>query len=63
PEEIEEKIEILNLKDHKKRITISAKTGHNLIELKNLIKAIIQNQKLSEYKKETSIGFDNTYGN
>ncbi|MBS3926031.1 MAG: GTPase HflX [Nitrosarchaeum sp.] len=62
-EEIEEKIEILNLKDYKKRITISSKTGHNLIELKNLIKAIIQNQKSPEYKKETSIGFDNTYGN
>jgi len=63
PDEIEEKIEVLNLKDYKKRITVSAKTGHNLIELKDLIKTIIQNQKLPKFKKETQIGFDKTYGN
>jgi len=62
-EEIEEKIEILALKDHKKRIALSAKTGYNVNELKTLIKDIIQNQKSPEYKKETPKGFDYTYGN
>jgi GTP-binding protein HflX len=61
--EIEEKIEALNLKDYKKRISISAKTGYNVNELKNLIKDTIQNQKSPEFKKETLKGFDSTYGN
>jgi GTP-binding protein HflX len=61
--EIEEKIEALNLKDYKKRISISAKTGYNVNELKNLIKDIIQSQKSPEFKKETLKGFDSTYGN
>lgn len=61
--EIEEKIEILNLKDYKKRIAVSAKTGYNVNELKDLIKDIIQSQKSPEFKKETPKEFDNTYGN
>jgi GTP-binding protein HflX len=61
--EIEEKIESLNLKDYRKRISISAKTGYNVNELKNLIKDTIQNQKSPEFKKETLKGFDSTYGN
>lgn len=61
--EIEEKIESLNLKDYKKRISISAKTGYNVNELKNLIKDTIQSQKSPEFKKETLKGFDSTYGN
>jgi GTP-binding protein HflX len=61
--EIEEKIDILNLKDYKKRIAVSAKTGHNVNELKDLIKDIIQSQKSPELKKVTPKEFDNTYGN
>ena len=61
--EIEEKIEILNLKDYKKRIAVSAKTGYNVNELKNLIKDIIQSQNSPEFKKETPKEFDNIYGN
>jgi len=61
--EIEEKIEILNLKDYKKRIAVSAKTGYNVKELKDLIRDIIQSQKSPEFKKETPKEFDNTYGN
>ena len=61
--EIEEKIEILNLKDYKKRIAVSAKTGYNVNELKNLIKDIIQSQNSPEFKKETLKEFDNIYGN
>ncbi|MBI2643734.1 MAG: GTPase HflX, partial [Nitrosarchaeum sp.] len=61
--EIEEKIEILNLRDYKKRIAVSAKTGYNVNELKNLIKDIIQSQNSPEFKKETPKEFDNIYGN
>ena len=61
--EIEEKIEILNLKGYKKQIAVSAKTGYNVNELKDLSKNIIQSQKSPEFKKETPKGFDNTYGN
>ena len=61
--EIEEKIEILNLKDYKKRIAVSAKTGYNIKELKYLIKDIIQSQNLPEFKKEIPKEFDNKYGN
>lgn len=61
--EIEEKIEILNLKEYKKRIAVSAKTGHNVNELKDLIRDIIQSQKSPEFKKETPKEFDNIYGN
>ncbi len=61
--EIEEKIEILNLKDYKKRIALSAKTGHNINELKYLIKDVIQSQNSPGFKKETPKEFDNKYGN
>ena len=61
--EIEEKMSVLNLKDYKKQISISAKTGYNINELKSLIKNIIQNQKSPVFKKETQEGFDNIYGN
>ena len=44
-EQIEEKIEILNLQDNKKRISLSSKTGENVNELKMLIKEILENQK------------------
>ena len=45
-EQIEEKIEILNLNDNKKRIAISSKTGQNLNELKKLVKEIMDKQRL-----------------
>lgn len=57
--QIEEKIEILNLKDNKKIITVSSKTGQNVNDLKKLIKKIIGDQKSSQIKKK----FDNKYGN
>ena len=43
-EEIEQKIDALNLADNKKWIPVSAKTGKNVNELKELIKDIIENQ-------------------
>jgi GTP-binding protein HflX len=62
-DQIEEKIEILNLKDSKKRIAVSAKTGYNVDELKDLIKNIIQSQKSPEFKKDIPKEFDNNFGN
>ena len=56
-EQIDEKIEILNLKDNRKRITVSSKTGENVNDLKKLIRDIIGNQKSSKFKKEFT-----TYG-
>ncbi|MFB5622404.1 MAG: GTPase HflX [Nitrosarchaeum sp.] len=63
PNEVEEKIEILNLKEYKTQIAVSAKTGHNIDELKKLIKDIVQSQKSPEFKKDSPKGFDYTYGN
>ncbi|MFB5629004.1 MAG: GTPase HflX [Nitrosarchaeum sp.] len=63
PNEVEEKIEILNLKEYKTQIAVSAKTGHNIDELKNLIKDVVQSQKSPEFKKDSPKGFDYTYGN
>jgi len=62
-DQIEEKIEILNLKDSKKRIAVSAKTGYNIDELKNMIKDNIQSQKSFEFKKDIPKEFDNSFGN
>ncbi|EPA06533.1 GTPase HflX [Candidatus Nitrosarchaeum limnium] len=61
-DEIEEKIELLNLKDYKKRIAVSAKTGSNIGELKELAKNIIQSQKSPEYKKDSWKEFHKSYG-
>ncbi len=58
-EHIEEKIEILDLKDNKKSIIVSSKTGHNVIELKELIRKILSNEKSFQIKNR----FDITYGN
>ena len=50
-EEIEEKINILNLTENKKWISVSAKTEKNLNQFKELIKNIIENHDLSKLKK------------
>lgn len=57
-EQVEEKIEILGLKDNKKRIAVSAKTGQNITELKDLIREILGSQN-PHIRKE----FDISYGN
>ncbi|MGB0855839.1 MAG: GTPase HflX [Nitrosopumilus sp.] len=51
-EDIKQKIKILNLLENKKIIPVSAKTGKNLNQLKELIKNIIENQSLSKLKKD-----------
>ena len=55
PKEIEEKISKLNLTD-KKSISISAKTGKNIQELKELIKNVVENQIPNSWKKVDEIG-------
>ena len=51
--EVEKKINILNLIENKKRISISAITGKNLNQLKELIKDIIESQRLSKLEKNS----------
>ena len=58
-EQIEEKIEILGLTDNKKIISVSAKTGNNVNELKVLIKEILGNTNSSQIKKEFDVSYDN----
>ncbi len=60
--EIEQKIELLNLTENKKWITVSAKTGTGINNLKQLIKNIIENQNLP--KSMTSLtGVEKRFGN
>ena len=59
PEEVEQKVTILNLLENKKRISVSAKTGKNLTQLKELIKNVIESQSLPILKKEQSEGAKN----
>jgi len=60
-EEIKRKIDFLNLTENKKIISVSAKTGENIIELKELIKEIIESQS---YNKPNKIqGAEERFGN
>ena len=63
-EEVKEKIHYMDLEDHKKLISVSAKTGKNMTELKKLMKKIIdeKNQNIQE-NDSMNIGFQKTYGN
>jgi len=58
-EQIDEKIEMLDLKDNKKIISVSAKTGNNVNELKELIKEILGNQNPPQIKKEFDMSYEN----
>lgn len=62
--EIEEKIEELALKENKKCLAISSKSGYNIPELKNMIKQIISSQSSPETKKNYfKENPDRIYGN
>lgn len=62
--EIEEKIEELGLKENKKCLSISSKSGYNIPELKNMIKQIISSQSSPETKKNYfKENPDRIYGN
>jgi GTP-binding protein HflX len=61
-EEIQEKIELLNLVENKKWILVSAKTGKNISELKELIKNILQSK--DSYKTKNNVfGVVEKFGN
>lgn len=63
-EEIEQKVEELGLKENKKWLSISAKSGDKIPELKNMIKQIITSQRPSETKKNyLKENLDRIYGN
>ncbi len=61
--EIERKTNYLNLTENKKLISVSAKTGENIKELKELIKEIIESQGFHKPKKNTWGGVEETFGN
>ena len=60
-EEIKRKINLLNLTENKKIISVSAKTGENITELKELIKGIIESQNHSKPNK--TYGVEEGFGN
>jgi len=61
-EEINEKIDFLNLTEHNNWIAVSAKTGKNVTELKELIKNTIENNNPQNFKVNAS-GGEATFGN
>ena len=58
--EIEEKIDVLNLAENKKVIPVSAATGQNLKQLKEMIMNIVENQNTYFSDK---LGVENRFGN
>jgi GTP-binding protein HflX len=62
-EEIKRKIEFLNLSENKKWISVSAKTGKNISQLKELIKEITASQNFHKPKTNTWEGVEKTFGN
>ena len=63
-EEIMEKIHYMDLENNKRLISVSAKTGKNMLELKKLIIKIMDEKNLNLQKeKSENIGFEKIYGN
>ena len=62
-EEIKQKIEFLNLSENKKWISVSAKTGKNVSQLKELIKGITASQNFHKPKTNPWKGAEKTFGN
>jgi len=62
-EEIERKIEFLNLTENKKLVKVSAKTGKNIPQLKELIKEVTESQNYHKPKNNEWEGVDKTFGN
>ena len=61
--EIQNRVKILNLKDSKKWIAVSALAEKNLMELKNLIKDVIENQNSSNFYKNSTKEGNGFYDN
>ena len=62
-DEIEKKIDILHLTENKKVIPVSAKTGKNIKELKELIKDFTESQNPYKFNKKSLEGVQETFGN
>ena len=62
-EEIEQKIDVLYLTENKRRISVSAKTGENTNQLKELIKNIMKNQNLPKFERNILEGVEKEFGN
>jgi len=62
-EEIERKIDILDLAKNKKCVSVSAKTGENVKQLKELIKDIMTNQNSPKFEKNILEGVEKEFGN
>jgi len=62
-EEIENKVDILNLSENKKWISVSAKTGKNVNQLKELIRDIMTSQNSPKFKKNVLEGVEKVFGN
>ena len=62
-EEIERKIDILDLAKNKKCVSVSAKTGDNVNQLKELIKDIMTNQNSPKFEKNILEGVEKEFGN
>ncbi len=60
--QIDEKVEILNLSENKKWIPVSAKTGNNVNQLKELIRDIIESQNSPKFSTN-SFGAEKVFGN
>jgi len=61
--EIEQKIDFLNLTENKKCISVSSKTGKNVNYLKELIKNEIKNQNLGKIEKNSWVRVEKEFGN
>ncbi len=62
-DEVKRKIEFLNLIENKKVISVSAKTGKNVSQLKELIKEIIDSQNFHKPKNNAWEGVKKTFEN
>ncbi len=62
-EDIEHKTDILNLTENKKWISVSAKTGKNVNQLKELIRDIMKSQNSPNFKRNILEGVEKTFGN
>jgi GTP-binding protein HflX len=62
-EEIERKIDILDLTENKKCISVSAKTGENVNHLKELIKDIMTNQNSPKFERNILEGVEKEFDN
>ncbi len=62
-EEIEQKINILNLTENKKWVSVSAKTGKNINQLKELIRNIMKSQNSTKFERNVLEGVEKAFGN